>query len=60
MHKRKVYKCPSCGAEVPDLPMPVLQHQLSHVKRRPLAGHRQEPPRRGDDEAPAHDDADRS
>ena len=34
MHKRKPYKCSICGAEVPDLPMPVLQHQMSHVRRR--------------------------
>ena len=25
------------GAEVPDLPMPVLQHQMSHVRRRPYS-----------------------
>ena len=31
MHKRKPYKCSICGAEVPDLPMPVFQHQMSHV-----------------------------
>jgi hypothetical protein len=41
MHKPKPYKCPSCGAEIPDLPMRVLEHQLSHVERLPypaLAG----------------------
>jgi len=37
MHKPKPYKCPVCGAEVPDQPMPVLKHQLSHVKRGPYA-----------------------
>ena len=37
MHKRKPYKCPACGAEVPDLPMPVLKHQMSHVQRRPYS-----------------------
>ena len=31
MHKSKPYKCPVCGAEVPNLPMPVLKHQLSHA-----------------------------
>jgi hypothetical protein len=35
MHKRKPYKGSICGAEVPSLPMPVLKHQMSHVKRRP-------------------------
>jgi hypothetical protein len=43
MHKRKLYNCPACGAEVPDLPMPVLKHQMSHVTRRPLARDRREP-----------------
>lgn len=38
MHKRKPWKCSACGQEVEDLPMPVLQHQLSHVQRRPRAG----------------------
>ena len=37
MHKREPYKCSICGAEVPDLPMPVLQHQMSHARRRPYA-----------------------
>jgi hypothetical protein len=37
MHKTKPYKCSICGAEVPDLPMPVLKHQMSHVSRRPFA-----------------------
>ena len=36
MDKRKPYKCPTCGAEVPDEPMPVLRHQMPHVRRRPL------------------------
>jgi hypothetical protein len=35
MHKQKTYRCSVCGAEIPDLPMPVLRHQLSHVERRP-------------------------
>ncbi len=38
MHKPKPYKCSICGVEVPDLPMPVLRHQLSHVRRRPYSG----------------------
>jgi GH15 family glucan-1,4-alpha-glucosidase len=38
VHKPKPYKCSICGAEVPDLPMPVLKHQLSHVRRRAFAG----------------------
>ena len=37
VHKPKPYKCSICGAEVPDLPMPVLQHQMIHVRRRPFA-----------------------
>jgi hypothetical protein len=40
MHKPKPNKCPVCGAEVPNLPMPVLGHQLSHAKPRPYAGGR--------------------
>jgi hypothetical protein len=45
MHKRKPYTRSICGAEVPSLPMPVLKHQMSHVKRRPYAADRQEPAR---------------
>jgi hypothetical protein len=37
MHKPKPYKCSVCGAEIPDLPMTVLGHQMSHVKPRPYA-----------------------
>jgi hypothetical protein len=37
MHNRKPYKCPACGAEVPDLPMTVLKHQMSHISRRPYS-----------------------
>lgn len=37
MDKRKLYKCGVCGAEVPDLPMLVLRHQLSHVRRQPYS-----------------------
>jgi hypothetical protein len=43
MHKPKPYKCSICGAEVPDLPMPVLKHQMSHVTRRPFERDRPEP-----------------
>ena len=43
MHTQKTYRCSACGAEVPDLPLPVLRHQLSHVERRPFAGDRIEP-----------------
>lgn len=43
MLKQKIWKCSACGAEVPDLPMPVLRHQLTHVERRPFAGDRGEP-----------------
>jgi hypothetical protein len=39
----KPYKCSICGAEVPDLPMLVLKHQMSHVTRRPFARDRHEP-----------------
>jgi hypothetical protein len=45
MHKPKPYRCSVCGAEVPDLPMPVLKHQMSHVERRPFARDRHEPDR---------------
>jgi hypothetical protein len=38
MRKPKPYKCSICGVEVPDLPMLVLQHQISHVGRRPYSG----------------------
>jgi hypothetical protein len=37
----KSYKCPVCGAELPDLPMHVLKHQMSHAGRRPFASNRQ-------------------
>jgi hypothetical protein len=37
MQKCKLYKCSVCGVELPDLPMPVLQHQLSHVRRQPYS-----------------------
>ena len=43
MPTQKTWKCLACGAEIPDLPMPVLRHQLSHVERRPFAGVRAEP-----------------
>ena len=50
MHKQKTWKCSACGAEVPDLPMIVLKHQLSHVARRGHAVDRIEP------DGPAPDD----
>jgi hypothetical protein len=34
MHKQRTYHCSVCGAEILDLPMPVLKHQLSHAERR--------------------------
>jgi hypothetical protein len=37
MREAKPYKCTICGAEIPNLPMPVLQHQMSHVRRRTFA-----------------------
>jgi hypothetical protein len=43
MHKPKRYKCPVCGAEVPNLPMPVLKLQRSHVKRRSYVDNHREP-----------------
>jgi len=43
MHTQRTYRCSICGAEVPDLPMPVLRHQLSHVERRDRAVDRPEP-----------------
>jgi hypothetical protein len=53
MHKPKPYKCSICGAEVPNLPMPVLKHQLSHARPWLRAtGHvdsRPEPNKVGDD-----------
>jgi hypothetical protein len=56
MHKPKPYRCSICGAVVPDLPTPVLKHQMSHVRRRPFARHRPEPAQspRKDNEAPRH------
>jgi hypothetical protein len=50
----KHYKCSICGGEVPDLPMLVLKHQVSHVKRRPFAGVRnQDLPQERPTERPA-------
>jgi hypothetical protein len=37
MLKTQSYECSICGAEIPNLPMPVLKHQMSHVLRRPFA-----------------------
>lgn len=37
VHKHKPYKCSICGAKVPNLPMTVLKHQMSHVRRRSFA-----------------------
>ena len=37
MHKPKPYTCSVCGTEVPNLPMSVLKHQMSHFKRRSFA-----------------------
>jgi len=48
VQKPPPYKCSICGAEVPNLPMPVLKHQLSHVRRRPAATGRLERPRERD------------
>jgi MFS family permease len=31
----KLYHCSTCGAVLPNEPKPVLQHQMSHVRRRP-------------------------
>jgi hypothetical protein len=31
----KLYHCSICGAVMPNEPKPVLQHQMSHVRRRP-------------------------
>jgi len=42
MHKPKPYRCSICGQEVPNLPMAVFGHQLSHVGRRPWARDRAE------------------
>ena len=33
----KLYHCAICGAVLPNEPKPVLQHQMSHVWRRPYA-----------------------
>jgi hypothetical protein len=52
MYKPKPYKCSICGVEVPDLPMPVLKHQMSQVRRRPFARDGREPDQR-DHERPA-------
>ena len=53
MHKPKPWKCSICGQEVPDLPIEVLRHQLSHVGRRPYA--RDRPKRAEPDRLPARD-----
>jgi hypothetical protein len=37
MNKHKTWRCSACGAELPDFPMTVFRHQLSHIERRPLA-----------------------
>ena len=42
MRKPKPYRCSICGQEVPNLPMAVYGHQLSHVGRRPWARDRAE------------------
>ena len=39
--KSKSYKCSVCGAELLDLPMHVLKHQMLHAGRRPFASNRQ-------------------
>lgn len=57
VHKPKPYRCSISDAEVPDLPMPVLQHLLSHVKRRPYAQDRPKRDRLEDqDERPIDQD----
>jgi len=38
--KRQPYKRAVCGVEVLDLPKSMLNHQLSHAKRRPYARER--------------------
>jgi len=43
MHKQKTWKSSACGAEIPDQPMTVLKHQLSHVERGGHAVDRAEP-----------------
>jgi hypothetical protein len=40
MHFPKLYHCSVCSAEIPDLPMIVLRHQLFHVERRSFAADR--------------------
>jgi hypothetical protein len=52
MHKPKPYKCSICGAEIQDLPMPVLKHQMSHVRRRPFARDRRHPDQYPDQSPP--------
>ena len=62
MHKLKPYKCSICGADVSDLPMPVLKHQMSHVRRRSFARAQPERSELGDtnDGKQNRHDADRS
>ena len=55
MHKPKPYRCTICGAEIPNLPMTVLGHQMSHVKRRPYANDRPSKPDRQVPEQPGKD-----
>ena len=57
VHKPKPRTSAECGAEVPDQPMPVLEHQLSHLKRRPYARDRPKRDRLKDqDERPIDQD----
>ena len=46
------YHCTICGAVLPNEPKPVLQHQMSHVRRRPYATSRPENPQRSAEPSP--------
>jgi hypothetical protein len=35
--RSKFHHCSICGAVLPNEPKPMLRHQMSHVRRRPVA-----------------------
>ena len=49
----KLYHCTICGAVLPNEPKPVLEHQMSHVRRRPYATSAPDQPKLADDQAEA-------
>ena len=52
MHRAsKLYHCSICGVVLLNEPKPVLQHQMSHVHRRPYATSAPNQLEQGDDQA---------